>query len=48
MLSFIVQKAAKTKVNELMKKNHMCKSLGRNSNDIVMAIRFLVCLAAVE
>ena len=48
MLSFTVQKATKTKVNELMKRKYMCKSLGRNSNDIVMEIRFLVCLAAVE
>ena len=44
MLSFTVQKATKTKVIELMKREYMCKSLGRNSNDIVMGIRFLVCL----
>ena len=48
MLSFTIQKATRTKVNELMKRKYMCKSLGRNSNDIAMGIRFLVCLAAVE
>ena len=48
MLFLTVQKATKTKANELMKRKYMCKSLGRNSNDIVMGIRFLVCLAAVE
>ena len=48
MLSFTVQKATKTEVNELMKTKYMCKSLGHNSKDIVMGIRFLVCLAAVE
>ena len=48
MLSFTIQKATKTKVNQLMTRKYMCKSLGRNSNDIVMGIRFLVCLAALE
>ena len=48
MLSFTDQKATKMKANELMKKKYMCKSLGRNSNDIVMGIRFLACLEAVE
>ena len=47
-MSLTGQKATKTKANELVKRKCMCKSLGRNNNDTVMGIHFIVYLAAVE
>ena len=47
-VAFTGQKATKTKANELVKRKCMCKSLGRNTNDPMMGIRFIVCLADVE